>query len=49
VTLDYNLESLEPAEIAVSTSNVVNFRVNITKIELSHKKHYEKGSWLGVV
>jgi hypothetical protein len=31
------------------TSNVTNFRVNITKIERSRKKHYEKCSWPGVV
>jgi hypothetical protein len=42
MTLDDNLKSLEQAKIAVSTSNVTNFRVKITKIKRSQKKHYEK-------
>jgi hypothetical protein len=42
MTLDYNFKSFEPAKIAVSTSNVANFRVNITKNRTEPKKYYEK-------
>jgi hypothetical protein len=40
-TLDYNLKSLRAGNCRTKTLNVTNFRVNITKIERSHKIHYE--------
>jgi hypothetical protein len=48
-TMDYKINVHRAVKSSRITSNVTNFRVNITKTERSHKKHYEKCSWPGVV